>query len=111
MYQSLLKNKIEYNMMSGSTSFSSAYDDVLPKELTQANFRRGKWTVEEENYTSRIIKDFENGASFFSFEEQSAVLTIPALMMPFYHLFHSTPVIIQYRLYDTFNRAHLIYRQ
>ena len=62
-------------MMSGSTSFSSAYDDVLPKELTQANFRRGKWTVEEENYTSRIIKDFENGASFFSFEEQSAVLT------------------------------------
>ena len=98
-------------MMSGSTSFSSTYDDVLPKELTQANFRRGKWTVEEENYTSRIIKDFENGASFYSFDEQSAVLTIPTLTMPFDHLIHSTHLITQYRLYGTFNRAHVIYSQ
>jgi hypothetical protein len=37
------------------------YHEILPKELKQANFRRGKWTSEEENYTSRIIKDFENG--------------------------------------------------
>lgn len=60
MYESLLKSKIEYNIMTGNTSYS-INEDVLPKELTQANFRRGKWTIEEENYTSRIIKDFENG--------------------------------------------------
>ena len=48
--------------MTGSTSYSSVTEDILPKELTQTNFRRGKWTVEEENYTSRIIKDFENGS-------------------------------------------------
>ena len=49
--------------MTGNTSYSTATEDVLPKELTQTNFRRGKWTIEEENYTSRIIKDFENGSS------------------------------------------------
>jgi hypothetical protein len=49
--------------MTGSTSYTSTSDEVLPKELTQVNFRRGKWTIEEENYTSRIIKDFENGES------------------------------------------------
>ena len=63
MFSSLLRNKIEYNIMTGSTSYTSTNDEVLPKELTQVNFRRGKWTIEEENYTSRIIKDFENGES------------------------------------------------
>jgi hypothetical protein len=41
------------------------YHEILPKELKQANFRRGKWTSEEENYTSRIIKDFENGMNMY----------------------------------------------
>ena len=67
MFESLLKNKIEYNIMTGNTSYSTSSDDILPKELTQANFRRGKWTIEEENYTSRIIKDFENGACLIFF--------------------------------------------
>lgn len=35
-------------------------DEILPKEL-QGNLRRGKWTQEEEQYTSRIIHDFEHG--------------------------------------------------
>jgi hypothetical protein len=61
MFTSLL-NKIEYNIMTGNTSYGGMNDEVLPRELTQVNFRRGKWTIEEENYTSRIIKDFENGA-------------------------------------------------
>lgn len=47
--------------MTGNTSYGGMNDEVLPRELTQVNFRRGKWTIEEENYTSRIIKDFENG--------------------------------------------------
>lgn len=61
MFTSLLRNKIEYNIMTGNTSYTTSNDEILPKELTQINFRRGKWTTEEENYTSRIIKDFENG--------------------------------------------------
>ena len=60
MFTSLL-NKIEYNIMTGNTSYGGMNEEVLPRELTQVNFRRGKWTIEEENYTSRIIKDFENG--------------------------------------------------
>ena len=35
-------------------------DEILPKEL-QGSLRRGKWTPEEEQYTSRIIHDFEHG--------------------------------------------------
>jgi hypothetical protein len=35
-------------------------NEILPAELT-GSLRRGKWTVEEEHYTSRIIHDFENG--------------------------------------------------
>ncbi len=29
--------------------------EVLPKELTSSTLRRGKWTVEEERYTEKII--------------------------------------------------------
>eukprot|EP00599_Poterioochromonas_sp_BG-1_P016812 CAMPEP_0173164814 /NCGR_PEP_ID=MMETSP1105-20130129/20923_1 /TAXON_ID=2985 /ORGANISM="Ochromonas sp., Strain BG-1" /LENGTH=662 /DNA_ID=CAMNT_0014085499 /DNA_START=101 /DNA_END=2089 /DNA_ORIENTATION=- len=35
--------------------------EILPKEITSHTLRRGKWTVEEERYTEKIIMDFENG--------------------------------------------------
>jgi len=35
--------------------------ELVPLELKQTTLRRGKWTTEEENYTARIIHDFENG--------------------------------------------------
>ncbi len=36
-------------------------EEILPKELSGPSLRRGKWTVEEERYTEKIINDFENG--------------------------------------------------
>lgn len=32
--------------------------EILPKEITSHTLRRGKWTVEEERYTEKIIRKF-----------------------------------------------------
>jgi hypothetical protein len=42
-------------------SYGEFENELLPKELTDPSLRRGKWTVEEERYTEKIISDFENG--------------------------------------------------
>ena len=34
-------------------------NEILPKELTGPNLRRGKWTVEEERYCEKIISKFD----------------------------------------------------
>lgn len=36
-------------------SEENSSEEVLPKELTNPTLRRGKWTVEEERYTEKII--------------------------------------------------------
>jgi hypothetical protein len=38
-----------------SSLLTNECPEVLPKELTCATLRRGKWTVEEERYTEKII--------------------------------------------------------
>ena len=40
---------------------SLSQEELVPLELKQKTLRRGKWTPEEEQYTARIIHDFENG--------------------------------------------------
>ena len=36
-------------------------NEILPKELTGPNLRRGKWTTEEESYANRLIYEFKLG--------------------------------------------------
>eukprot|EP00981_Chlorochromonas_danica_P006257 scaffold1334_cov170-Ochromonas_danica.AAC.4 len=45
----------------GGGSNNTNMDNILPRELTSQTPRRGKWSVEEERYTEKIIMDFENG--------------------------------------------------
>eukprot|EP01031_Cornospumella_fuschlensis_P024260 gene24260-29333_t len=40
---------------------STSAPEVLPQELSSSVPRRGKWTVEEERYTEKVIMDFDNG--------------------------------------------------
>eukprot|EP01031_Cornospumella_fuschlensis_P023553 gene23553-28563_t len=40
---------------------NSSAPEVLPQELSSSVPRRGKWTVEEERYTEKVIMDFDNG--------------------------------------------------
>ena len=36
----------------------SSSNEILPQELSNPTLRRGKWTVEEEKYTEKIISKF-----------------------------------------------------
>jgi len=49
-----------------SKAASSESLDALPKELTSPTLRRGKWTVEEERYTEKIIGKCNLPLSFSS---------------------------------------------
>lgn len=39
----------------GGSSNNTNMDNILPRELTSQTPRRGKWSVEEERYTEKII--------------------------------------------------------